>query len=512
VSDLGKLCREASHYLGGQLGGLALGFVSFPLFTRVLSVGEYGMLCLTFQVAAMAAVLSKMGLQHSIQRFYQEHAASPQGLRRFYSTLLFGAALCAIAVAILFVIGLEIVPDSLVSPLLKKTLLSGSALIFIRGLQPIAMNFLRAQRRTKAFNALDVLTQGASLALVCLLLFAWNRSVNVVLIGTVAVELASVVVTVFLLLPPGVISFRAFDQGLFWGAIAFGFPLVGYELSAVILDSGDRILVQHYLGSQALGYYSAGYNMSNYISSFLRSPVNLAMFPIYMNLWVTRGPDETREFLSTTLDNFIMVAMCVMTGVAVTARYAVIILGSRKLQQAYPLLPVLVLGLMLNTLQMFFNAGLVIHKKTLKMLKFVATSAALNIALNVVLIPQIGLQGAAIATLLSYAFFLGLSARASFALLPLRLNFRAYLRYMVAAVIGTVLVSRIQCSSDFLNLVIRGALSVLAYGGVLWAIDQRFRLIVRDTARFASKVLRKQESQVTAAPALETGSKLTSVE
>jgi len=94
----------------------------------------------------------------------------------------------------------------------------------------------------------------------------------------------------------------------------------------------------------------------------------------------------------------------------------------------------------------------------------------------------------------------------------LRLNVRAYLRYMVAAVISIVLVSRIQCSSDFLNLVIRGALSVVAYGGVLWAIDQRFRLMVRDIVRSRSKVLKKQESQVTAAPALETGSKLTSVE
>jgi O-antigen/teichoic acid export membrane protein len=509
VSNARTLYGDASHYLGGQAAALALGFVSFPIFTRVLSVAEYGMLCLTFQVAALAAVLSKMGFQHSIQRFYQEHAASPfpGELRKFYSTLLCGAALCGIAVAVLFIIGLEIVPDSLVSPVFKKVLLLGSLLIFIRGLQPIVMNFLRAQRRTKAFNVVDVLTKGAGIALVCLLLFAWNRSVNAVLLGTVAAELVSVVLAVMFLLPPGMISLSAFDKKLFGGAVAFGFPLVLYELSGVILDSGDRILVQHYMGFEALGYYSAGYNISTYVAMFLRDPVNLAMFPIYMKLWVSRGPEETREFLSATLDNFIMVAMCVLAGVAVTARYAVIVLGSRKLQQAYPLLPVLVLGLMLHSLQMFFNAGLVIHKKTFTMFKFVAASAILNIALNVLLIPRIGLQGAAVATLISYALFLGLCARASSVLLPLRLDILACSRYMGAALISVLLVSRVQCSSDFLNLVVRGGLSVLVYGAVLWGIDRRFRLIVADAIRFAGRVLKKNESELTDASALETRSR-----
>jgi O-antigen/teichoic acid export membrane protein len=395
----------------------------------------------------------------------------------------------------------------LVSPVVKKVLLLGSVLIFIRGLQPIVMNFLRAQRRTKAFNVLDVLTKGTGIAFVCLLLFTWNRSVNAVLLGTIAAELASVVATVFFLLPPRMISVSAFDKKLFSGAVVFGFPLVLYELSAVILDSGDRILVQHYLGFEALGYYSAAYNMSTYVAMFLRDPVNLAMFPIYMKLWVSRGPEETRAFLSTTLNNFIMVAMCVLAGVAVTARYAVIVLGSRKLQQAYPLLPVLVLGLMLHSLQMFFNAGLVIHKKTFTMFKFVASSTVLNIALNVLLIPRIGLQGAAIATLISYAVFLGLSARESSVLLPLRLDILACSHYMGAAMISVLLVSRVQCSSDFLNLVVRGVLSVLVYAAVLWGIDRRFRVTVADAIRYADRVFKKQESELTPAAAFETRSK-----
>lgn len=508
MSAFRTLLRDSAHYLTGQVAGFALGFVSFPVFTRVFSVAEYGMLCLTLQVAALATVLSKMGLQNSIQRFYHENAASPQAhaLRQFYSTLLIGAVMTTVTVAILFTAGLKLTPDSWVSPAFKKVLLFGSGLIVVRGMHPIVMAFLRAQRRTMAFNVFDVLAKATSIGIVCLLLFMWSRSVKAVLIGTVTVELISVVALIALLLPRGMVSVAAFDQGLFRAALVFGFPLVGYELAGLILDSGDRLLVQHYLGFQAVGFYSAGYNVSNYVAMSLMYPVNLALVPIYMKLWVSKGPEETREFLSTALDKFLMVAMCVLAAVAVTARSAVIILGSRKLQQAYPLIPVLLIGLMLYSLHIFFNAGLIIHKRTYTMLKIITCSAALNVVLNVLLIPRVGLQGAAVATLLSYAVFLALIARASFKVLPPRVDILACSRYMAATIVSMLLASRLQCSSELLNLVGRGSLSFVIYGATLWAIDRRVRQMLKAAFGYADSFLRerRQENELVTASTAES--------
>lgn len=357
-----------------------------------------------------------------------------------------------------------------------------------------------------AFNVFDVLAKATSIGIVCLLLFMWSRSVKAVLIGTVTVELISVVALIALLLPRGMVSVAAFDQGLFRAALVFGFPLVGYELAGLILDSGDRLLVQHYLGFQAVGFYSAGYNVSNYVAMSLMYPVNLALVPIYMKLWVSKGPEETREFLSTALDKFLMVAMCVLAAVAVTARSAVIILGSRKLQQAYPLIPVLLIGLMLYSLHIFFNAGLIIHKRTYTMLKIITCSAALNVVLNVLLIPRVGLQGAAVATLLSYAVFLALIARASFKVLPPRVDILACSRYMAATIVSMLLASRLQCSSELLNLVGRGSLSFVIYGATLWAIDRRVRQMLKAAFGYADSFLRerRQENELVTASTAES--------
>src|SRR5258708_8679161 len=147
---------------------------------------------------------------------------------------------------------------------------------------------------------------------------------------------------------------------------------------------------------------------------------------------------------------------------------------------------------MLYTLHIFFTAGLIIHKKTVTMVKIVASAAALNIALNIWLIPRMGLQGAAVSTLISYAVFLALIARASLSVLPLRVNAPACLRYLLAGVTSVALVSRVEFSSHFFNFLVRGSLCVSIYGVVLYGLDRRVRATVNEAFRSASNPFKKR--------------------
>jgi O-antigen/teichoic acid export membrane protein len=485
MAELKTLLRHSSQYLTGRVAGMAIGLISFPILTRAFSVADYGLLTLVVKVAALATVLSKMGLQNSLQRFYPEYATSPDRnvVTRFYSTFLVGAAMIAGAVMIAFVAGLYGLPATILSPGMRKVLVLGSGLIFVRGMQSIVMGFLRAEQRTKAFNVLDVASKAATLALICLVLLAWKLNVQNVLLATLGIEAAAIAVVVLLLLRRGVVKLGSFDRKLFWAALLFGFPMIGYEAAGFILDSGDRILLQHYLGLQAVGYYSAGYNMANYIAESLVYSVSLALFPIYMRLWVTEGPAQTQRFLNDALDKFILVAMCILAGVAATARDAVVILGSQKLKAAYPLLPVLMIGLMIYAVHMFLNIGLVLYKKTYTMAKLIILAAVLNIVLNVILIPRIGMQGAAIATLVSYAVFVVLLGRASFALLPLRFNVPGCLRYALSALVSAFVATRIECSSALLSLALRGGICLVVYVALLWLMDRSFRTLIADAVR-----------------------------
>ncbi len=477
MSDLKTLYRHSSQYLTGRVAGMVIGFFSFPIFTRVFSVAEYGTLSLVLKIVGLMTVFAKMGLQQSIQRFYEENVASAdsQALPRFFSSLFWGAMATAAAVSLLLAAGVAIVPESMVSHELKVVLLIGAILVFVRGMQSIVMGFLRVESWTKLFNALDVAIKGVSVALICLILFTWDRSVHGFLVGTGIVEAAGVALPAVMFMRRGLLRPGACDSQAFRGALSFGFPLIGYELATMILSSGDRILVQHYLGAEAVGYYSAAYNMASYIGESLMVPINLALFPLYMKIWVSDGKVATQEFLSNATGNFLVLAIWVVSVVSITSRDAIVFLGSAKLAAAGALLPILTVGLVVYALHIFLTAGLLIYKQTAVLAKLIAVSAALNMALNVALLPTVGLKGAAFASVVGYGVFIAGAARASYKLLPLHIDLRRCLLCAIAGGLSAFGAAQFVSGSALLNLCVKSVLSGAGYVAVLALLDGCFR-------------------------------------
>lgn len=477
AKELNTLFRQSSHYLAGRVGVILLGFVSFPLFTRLFSVSDYGMMSLVLKVVATVAVLAKLGIQNSVLRFYQEHAAAKDAGadRRYFSTFLFGTAGVAAIVTIVFVLITWVLPGSLVTLPVKKMFLLTSLLIFTRAINSILSGFLRVEERTRTFNVLDVASKALTIVLVCALFFAWQRNVWSFLLGTLLVDLLLALGITLFLVSRRLLDRRLFDSALFRGALLFGVPLIFYELGFMILDSGDRILVEHYLGSIQLGFYSAAYNMSYYVLEALTVPLSLALFPIYMRLWVNGGKEQTQEFLSKVFDAFLMIAVGLVVITIVLRHDLIVVLASSKFRSANSLLPALLIGVLFYAMVNLVNPGLLIFKKTRTMARLIIYAAVLNIAMNIVLLPRIGLQAAAIATLVSYAFFFLITMRASFKLLPFPLEGAALVRYLLAAGATAVVLSRVEIGNAFLNVGIKGFLGVVLYVGILCLIDPRLR-------------------------------------
>lgn len=475
--ELKKLLRHSSHYLAGLVGSLALGFVSFPIFTRVFSVADYGMIDFAQKILLMLVALSKMGLQNSALRFYDGHAFSqnPETGRRYYSTMFFGMAITATAVTVLFLGVVGFAPLSFIDKPLAALLWLVALLIFLRSMESALWSFLRIEERTKFYNVATVVMKAATIASVCLLLVWAGRSMKAYFWGAIIVEVGLVALMSFLLLRRGMINPAKFDPALFRTAIAFGFPLILYEVSSIALATGDRVLVRHYLGDQALGLYSVAYGLSFYINDLLIAPLNLALLPIYMRLWASEGRERTIEFLTIGLDLFLMAAAGVFAVAAATSNDALVLLASSKYRAAGSLMPMLVAGLLIYTTHIFLSAGLLIHKQTRKMAVLLLYSAALNIGVNCVLLPRMGLKGAALATLLSYTFCILLLGRASFKILPLRLPLRALAYYAVAATVAWFAASRLELGSAFFNLAAKSSLAVLLYAGILYLLDSRVR-------------------------------------
>jgi O-antigen/teichoic acid export membrane protein len=477
MSDLSTLKRHSSHYVLGRIGLLLFGFVSFPLFTRMFSVAEYGEMNLIFRIVICLVVLSKLGIQNSVVRFYEESVkrGGEVSALEYYSTLFFGTAGLAGLVTLLFAVAAWLLPSSIISPGLKGFLALCSLLILIRAEWSILSGFLQAEGSTKLFNLLDVGIKAGSILVICLLLFTWQKSLTAFFSGTIVVEAVAAAIVIGILVYRKVLVLNAFNWEFLQTVLAFGFPLVVYEISSVILDSGDRFLIRNYLGAEQLGFYSAAYNLSSYAQISLMVPINLALVPIYMKLWVNKGKRETQAFLSKSLDMFLLVAIGMCCVVTLISRDLVVFLASKKFESSYRLLPILIVGLFIYSVHIFLTAGLLIYKKTFLMARQVIYATLLNIGLNIILLPRIGLAGAAWATLLSYAFLIALMVHASFPLLPIQIKYLALLRYICAAVLTYWLVARIHLDNALSGIAVRSVSGVTLYYGVLWIIDRQVR-------------------------------------
>ena len=481
TDELKKLFEQSSHYLVGLVGSLALGFISFPIFTRAFSVADYGLIDLAQKVLLLLTATSKCGMQNSALRFFDRDAFAkdPAAERRYYSSMFFGVAATATIATFLFVSGVHLIPNSMVSGPLVAALLFASALIFLRSMQSMLWSFLRIEERTKLYNVLSFVIRGGTIAAVCLLISFTGPTVKTYFSGTMGVELAVVLAVSIPLFRRGLVQLKGFDLTLCRAGFVFGAPLVIQELAGITLDAGDRGLVQYYLGSDALGFYSVAYGLATYINTLLIAPLSLAILPIYMRMWNSKGKEATIEFLSLGLDLFLMAAAGLFAVACVTARDAVIVLASPKYRGADSLIPVLVAGLLIYTTHVFLNAGLVIQKRTRVFGGVLLCAAILNLVLNCVLLPRIGLQGAALATLLSYALCTVLLSIYSFKVLPLNVRWWALGRYLGASAITWAVVLPADFHIPVVNLLAKPLIAVVVYIALLYVLDRR----IRDFAR-----------------------------
>ena len=480
TAELKKLWQQSSHYLLGLIGSLGLGFVSFPIYTRVFSVADFGLIDFVSKILLLLTATSKFGLQNAALRFY-DHAAmekDPGEGRRFYSTMYFGIGTMAGAVALLVVAFLHTSASSLIGKTLVSLLLLTAPLVFLRAIQSMLWTFLRVEERTKFYNVMALILRASTIAAVVGLLPWLGRSVGTYFRATMMVESAVMVGLSAPLIRRGMLRLRDFDWSLFRKGFTFGVPLVVLELAGITLDTGDRALVRYYLGDNALGYYSVAYGLSTYVNTLLITPLNLAIIPIYMRLWRTEGDEKTIEFLSFGLNALLVAAAGAFAIATVSAHDGVILFASEKYRGADSLIPAVLGGLLIYTTYPFLSTGLLIYNKTYLLAGVLLCAAAVNITMNCLLLPRIGLQGAALSTLASYIVCIALLAGASFRYLRLRVRFRALLGQIAAAGIAWGLASRVELTHSFLNLVTRATLALILYAGMVYLFDPWVRRVV----------------------------------
>lgn len=484
-SALRKLLVHVSHYSLASLLTTLAGLVSFPLLTRIFSVADYGVMSLVGASVTIAVALGKLGVQQAVLRFHSEIRAGkrPFTLQQLSSTTLFGMVATGLAAAGLVFAATRLAPPGVLGDQRVRALLAIMCVaIVMQVVGSTLVNFTRAEMRTTLLLVYQVGKKYLGLALILIAVFLVARSLTAFYVATALTEtLAVVVLGLVLFRRGGLPSPRPdqFSRPLFKEMLAFGIPMMfGYELSGIVLAVGDRYVIEGLVGAEPLGLYTAAYNLCEYVQLVLIASVGQAIMPIYMQMWEQKGRDATAAFVDQSLRSYVLFGAPVIAGVAAVGPELLPALASSKYADASVVLPWVIAGMVVDGTNAMVGAGLFIERRTRRIMAIIMSCAALNIGLNLVLIPRIGIVGSAIATLVSYAATSVLLAVAGRRFLPVTLPWRTLARAGAVSLAMYLVVAGLYGGHGLLTVGVRALAGAAFYAALIWAVDPDARKMV----------------------------------
>lgn len=224
--------------------------------------------------------------------------------------------------------------------------------------------------------------------------------------GVFYANLGASIITLFFLIPDLFKGYKPrLDRSIFSGLLKFGLPFVPAGFASIITQVIDRPILLALTDASTVGVYQANYKLGIFMMLFV-SMFQYAWQPFYLKQAQLPGAKEIFSkiftyFTGITFFLFLILALFIEDIVKIKI-FGFYLIGKNFWVGLY-IVPIVLLGYVFNGWYVNFLAGIQIEKKTQYMPLVSGLGALVNIAANLLLIPLMGMLGAAYATLFAYA-------------------------------------------------------------------------------------------------------------
>ncbi len=377
-------------YGSGEIVLFAVNFLLFPVYTRVLEPAGYGALGLLLALRAFLRPLNQLGLDESFLRFHYDCETDAE------RQALTGTTLLVIGVTSAVVLGVFLFAAPLVSPLLGGPEHTGALRLlavngFLAAFLCVPHGLLRARNEAARFARWTV---GGGLGIVALrLLFVVGLGW-----GVFGMMLADVMVSAVLLAGLLPVAGRPGAWRCSWPLarelLRYGSPRVPHALLRQTLGQADRFLLRLYLPVSQVGVYGAGATVANTLSMY-REAFRRAWMPLAFERMA--DADAPRLFARLATIAFGVLVFTTL-GLVLFAGPLIRWLTPPGYHDAVDIAPVLAAGVAIHALTVFLTTSLNVSKQTGALPWATGAGAFVTVAANIVLIPLLGMLGAAVAT------------------------------------------------------------------------------------------------------------------
>lgn len=393
---MGKFIQNIFTYGIGGILQKAIGLLLLPFFTSELSPQDYGVISLiTLLTVGLTGFLS-LGTGNSMGILYfSEKEKAKRG------AIIWTNALLLLMVNSFFLGVLFSYADRVSSVLFDSNEYALYILLSVVGLSVSLiyspfLDWLRMEQNAKKYTIVTIFNALLTLMLSAFFVLYNKMGLYGFFLSSISGNFISLCIVMFFVarkLPCNI------DIRLWLPLVKLGFPSIWGVFAFLFIDYIDRKLIQDMMGLEALGIYTIGYSLGMIMLLFVGAFGN-AWAPFFIS-YINKQEEAKRVFPQVYKYYFLSFGFIVLMAFAFGKMF-VYLMVDEKFYQAFQVVGIIVMSYLLKGLYLISLPSIYFYKKMWWQAIIEWSAAITNIILNFVLIPYLGILGAALATLLSY--------------------------------------------------------------------------------------------------------------
>ncbi len=436
------------QFLFGELLNRGMSIILIPVYTAYLSTADYGIYGTLLALIAVTTVLGTLCLNVSVNYWYH-HTEAEHDRRDIIWTIYWLQFWCLAAFHLLAAATLPLYKPQWFPEIPTATFLLALLTSFVSANFQVPASLFQSAEDPKRFLIITTANPVIAAILAIALLVFFGGGVDAVFISLSAAALFASV--------RGFTMMRAWGRGRFrprrvLELVKFSLPLVPNSLLWWVTGFANRFLIQNMLTLQAAGLITLGSQFSN-IATTLGTGLSFAWNPMMLRLSKQEDGKQKLKVLSLyVVTGFVLIGISVLFG----ARWLIAHIISKDYIQALDLLPMLVGASCLNLIATIPIGYIYAVGETRWVLKVSGATAIINVVANWILIRHWGVEGSALASLLSFVVCLVAATATAFRRNPIPADVPKLARLSLLAVAFFALAAFLPVSTMIADGLIAG--------------------------------------------------------
>lgn len=382
------LIKNTIIFTLGNLGSKLISFFLIPLYTNALTTTEYGVVDLVATVGTVAVPILTLNICESVMRFALDKDANTKKITQIGTGILLVGML----------VGLLIFPICHSFDKISQYAIFVYFFIVSLAASQLYLCDLRGKELLAYYSIGNVLHTFFIAALNILFLLVFKEGIEGYLKAYIIANALTAIYAIVVGKGYKSFCFLEIDRDLLTRMTKYSIVLIPNSFMWWIMNSSDRIMVSSMIGIAANGIYAVSYKLPTLVST---------LTTIFNQAWSysairEEGTADESEYNNKIFKTLIAIVMLIGIGLITFMKPFMSVYVAEEYYVAWKYTPFLTVGCVYLTLASFMATSYTVHKDSFGYLFSGMFGAIFNILMNFILIPFIGVYGAAIATCISY--------------------------------------------------------------------------------------------------------------